>query len=105
MPAMAWRTAGSVVALVTSTPIEIARSAGPTYTPASPGTAHILSTSARAAAVSIIANTLTRDSSFVGSAPKLARSGPKLREPAGGERVAATAAAAWSGDSIIATIM
>src|ERR1700735_5712905 len=101
MSAMASRTAGWVVASVTSTPIEIARSAGPTYTPASLGTAHISLTSARAAAVSIIANTLTRDSSFVVSVPRPARNGPKLREPAGGERVAARAAAARSGELLI----
>ena len=83
MPAMASRTAESVVALVTSTPIEIARSAGPTYTPVSPGTAHISSTSATAAAVSIIANTLTRDSSFVVSAPRLARNRSFASRPRG----------------------
>ena len=70
--------------------------------PESPGTAQICSTSASAAAVSIIANTLTHDCSAPMSEPRLARSGPKLRTPCGGYRVAATAAAAWSADSIIA---
>ena len=64
-------------------PIEIARSAGPTYTPDSPGTAQISVKRRQAAAVSIIDVDAGAGFKSAVSQPRLARSGPKLRTPAG----------------------